>query len=83
MRDIQGTRLFDDFEKFVHGVYETVAATQAQRALNQRSEELRRLEKLTRLELSFDDWTELQQDALDNQGYRQVLERDFSTNVLF
>ncbi|MFH1799894.1 MAG: response regulator [Candidatus Omnitrophota bacterium] len=63
LRDIEGTRLFEDFERYTKAVTEKMigdselATRDSIRQLNVRTQELALLGRLAKLELSFEDWT--------------------------
>ena len=60
MEDIQGTKLFEDFEKYADGVADSLMTDGKQREISRRSRELRLLERFNRLELTHEDWRQLQ-----------------------
>ena len=65
MRDIEGTKLFRDFEKYAASVKGSLLKNAAQRKLDQATRKLELLERLTRLELSREDWNEISVKSLE------------------
>ena len=63
VRDIQGTRLFDDFETYAENVKNSLIRNDAQRELNAGTRRLRLEEKLAKLELTRNEWEAVRQGA--------------------
>lgn len=59
LRDIEGTQFFEDFEQYTQSVKQPLFRNDAERALDKKSRELDLLEKLTKLELSREEWEEI------------------------
>ncbi|HTL46599.1 MAG TPA: hypothetical protein VL688_00905 [Verrucomicrobiae bacterium] len=57
MKDIQGTQLFSDLERYVEDVKESLFKSPEERTLDARGRKLEALERLARLEITQDDWT--------------------------
>ena len=63
LRNIEGTRLFEDFQRYADAVKEKLigksepAVQDLIKQLNIRTQELALLKRLAKLELSFEDWT--------------------------
>ena len=60
MQDIQGTKLFEDLEQYAQEVKDSMMKKDEERALDRQSHNLYLLEKLAKLELSREEWSELQ-----------------------
>jgi len=60
LRNIEGTRLFKEFEQYTQAVKESVFRNEEEKKLDQQSERLRLLEAFVKLELSYDQWQEIQ-----------------------
>ncbi|MFA6600200.1 MAG: hypothetical protein WCU74_04180 [Candidatus Omnitrophota bacterium] len=63
VEDIQGTKLFDDFEKYAEEVKTSLFENAQQRELNKRSRGLRLLDRFNKLELTHEDWESLKGDS--------------------
>lgn len=61
MEQIQGTKFFEDFERYAEEVKESLVQNEDQRELGRKSRELRTLESLAKLELTRDDWNEIKE----------------------
>lgn len=61
LRDIKGTRLFREFETYVRTIKEELFRANAERELDVQSRHLELLERLIRLELSREDWKQIQE----------------------
>ncbi len=59
IKDIEGTKLFEDFEKYSQSVKETLFNSLEERHLDQRSHQIDLLTRLQKLELSPKDWAEI------------------------
>ncbi|MBI3312981.1 MAG: DUF58 domain-containing protein [Candidatus Omnitrophica bacterium] len=57
---VRGTKLFDDFERYARSVEVSLIQTEEQKKLSEKSRQFRLLERLARLELSREDWNEIQ-----------------------
>lgn len=71
VRNIKGTRLFTDFEKYAQETKETLMTSERERELDFETRKLRLLHNLAKLELSRDDWEVLKADPkgyLDGAG---------------
>ncbi|MEI7752208.1 MAG: hypothetical protein WCJ71_08995, partial [Candidatus Omnitrophota bacterium] len=60
LKDIEGTRLFEDFKRYADSVKESLFQNEEQKALDIKSRGLDLIKRLTRLELSFEDWEKVQ-----------------------
>ena len=60
MRDIEGTMFFREFENYSKWVKQSLFKNNKQRQLDARTRELELLEKLVKLELSREDWKEIE-----------------------
>ncbi len=58
-KEIEGTQLFKDLENYIQGVKDILFKNDQEKRLDQQSRELELLEKLTRLELGYEDWAAL------------------------
>lgn len=61
MKDIEGTKFFDDFQKYAQSVKEALFQNDEERKLDARSRQLELLERLAKLELSREDWNEVKE----------------------
>lgn len=61
MKDIEGTKFFDDFQKYAQSVKEALFQNDKERKLDARSRQLELLERLAKLELSREDWNEIKE----------------------
>ncbi|MCM8775916.1 MAG: hypothetical protein NC930_06170, partial [Candidatus Omnitrophica bacterium] len=59
MRDIEGTKLFRDFEKYAQSVKRSLLRSDAERSLDNESRILELAGRLMRLELTYEDWQEI------------------------
>lgn len=59
LAEIEGTKLFKDFETYAAGIKESLFQSEEQRTLDQETGRIRLLKKLIRLELSIEDWETL------------------------
>ncbi len=59
MRDIEGTKLFRDIEKYAREVKAGLFENDAQRDLDRKSREIYLLEKMAKLELTREEWEEI------------------------
>ncbi|HXV27704.1 MAG TPA: hypothetical protein VD913_01930, partial [bacterium] len=82
MRDIEGTRLFGDFEKYAQSVKQSLFRNGEEKKLDRISHGLELIERMSRLELSREDWTELKELPLDS-SYKEFLKPhyEFFKNV--
>lgn len=64
LKDIEGTRLFEDFKRYADSVKESLFQNEEQKALDIKSRGLDLIKRLTRLELSFEDWENVQKMML-------------------
>jgi|GEM_PF-4397939 len=90
LRDIEGTRLFADFQRYAEGVKEKMIRNSQSgtrdliRQLNAQTQELALLKRLARLELSFEDWTVLKKMLSDRQQkIDQGLQIKFESHLRF
>ena len=81
MKEIEGTKLFKDFEAYVESVKASLFRNGDERALDQKSQELELLERLSRFELSREDWNQLNQITSPHY-FRKILE-DLKFHVSF
>ncbi|MBP9864989.1 MAG: hypothetical protein KBC91_01155, partial [Candidatus Omnitrophica bacterium] len=65
MRDIEGTKLFSDFESYAQSVKESLFKNEQDRELDRRDRRLWLASKLAKLEVSYEDWVELEQMRRD------------------
>jgi hypothetical protein len=63
MRDIEGTKFFDDFESYQQSVKESLFRNEEERRIDRRSNQLRLLRGLQKLELSRKDWDEIRRST--------------------
>lgn len=61
MRDIQGTRFFDDFERYAQSVKVSLFKNGDEQSLDAYSKRLELFERLSKLELSREDWKEFKE----------------------
>jgi len=61
MADIEGTKLFSDFERYSQSVKEALFENEQARELDRRDRRLWLAVKLAKLEVSYEDWVELEQ----------------------
>lgn len=87
LKQIEGSKLFDDFENYARAVKESLFQNSEERRLDRESRRLRLLKKLIRLELSREEWEELKplREALPDKAehfsfYQNTEKRD---EVLF
>ncbi|MDP3920562.1 MAG: hypothetical protein Q8R76_07135 [Candidatus Omnitrophota bacterium] len=59
LRDLSGSRFFEELNRYIGDVKESVFRTDAERGLDGEFENLRLLFKLSKLEVSFDEWQKL------------------------
>ncbi|GEM_PF-6074770 len=59
LQDIQGTKFFEDFERYVSEVKEALFRNNNERAIDLEGQNLRLLERFASLELSHEDWEHL------------------------
>jgi phosphoenolpyruvate-protein kinase (PTS system EI component) len=85
MQDIRGTKLFVDFEKYAEEVKGTLFANDGQRRLNARARQLRLLEKLNQLELTYEEWNKIKELETGNLKFEETSLRasDFEPLTLF
>jgi len=67
MRDIEGIRLFQNFERYVRLVKESLLKNEEQKRLDQETHRLELVERLAHLELNREDWNEIKAKSLDPQ----------------
>ncbi|MBI3313007.1 MAG: HEAT repeat domain-containing protein [Candidatus Omnitrophica bacterium] len=90
MKAIEGTKLFRDFEHYVRDVKEGLFRNQQERQIDQESRNLELLHKLTRLEISRQEWKELKSEVVPEgmknhfAFYENASRRDqaFSENLI-
>jgi len=93
LRDIEGTKLIGEFERYSEEVKAALVTTDEERNLDREARTLRLLERLARLQLSYEEWaavkvlpfTELGLSLEEHRAfYENAEERDrvFFTNLL-
>lgn len=60
LKDIEGTRLFEEFKRYADSVKESLFQNNRQKTLDIQTRGLELIKRLTRLELSFEDWGKVQ-----------------------
>ncbi len=65
--EIEGTKLFRDFEDYASGVKESLFKTDEEHRLDQETNQLRLFKKLSKLELSAEDWLEMKKLKIGGQ----------------
>lgn len=75
---IQGTKFFTDFERYAQSVKESLFRSEKERDLDLKSERLKTLGRLNKLELSYGDWVELKSLEMN-----QKTRRKFSAHFQF
>ena len=80
MKDIQGTKFFDDLEKYAQSVKEALFQSDEERKLDARSHQLELMERLAKLELSREDWNQVKDIAviLRAEGPKDLKSQDSS-----
>ena len=86
LKDIEGTRLFEEFKLYADSVKESLFQNERQKALDIQTQGLELIKRLTRLELSFEDWGKMQKmiSQLDRWTVPQdgVISRDEVSAIL-
>ncbi len=59
MRDIEGTKFFKDFQAYAQSVKDSLMTDDEQKKLDQETRQFEMIKKLSKLELSREDWNEL------------------------
>jgi hypothetical protein len=59
LRNIQGTRVFDELESYIGAIEQSLLKTEQERELHERSHVLYLLEKFAKLELTREEWKEV------------------------
>ncbi len=75
IRDMEGTKFLDEFERYVMQVKEFLYRSDAERALDQEGAMLALFEKLNKLELSRKEWQQLKSWIVGWQSQEAVLRR--------
>lgn len=95
LRDIEGTRLFEDFENYARAVKQTLFRNAEEKALDRKSHQWLLVSRLSRLELMREDWKELSslltqwdawtvaQDAVEGYGDIENLVRNMKPHLAF
>ncbi|MFA5160110.1 MAG: hypothetical protein WC484_06355, partial [Candidatus Omnitrophota bacterium] len=60
LKDIEGTRLFEEFKRYADSIKESLFQNDQQKVLDTQTRGLELIKRLTRLELSFEDWEKVQ-----------------------
>ncbi|MFA6600198.1 MAG: hypothetical protein WCU74_04170 [Candidatus Omnitrophota bacterium] len=81
MEDIQGTKLFDDFEKYAEEVKASLFENDRVREINRLSRELSLLQRFNKLELTHEDWEELK--GTGKSGLPASLNGEFAAHFAF
>ncbi|MSR78305.1 MAG: hypothetical protein EXS63_08820, partial [Candidatus Omnitrophica bacterium] len=64
LKDIEGTRLFEEFKRYADSVKGSLLQNEQQKILDVQTQGLELMQRLTRLELSFEDWEKVQKMLL-------------------
>lgn len=78
MRDIEGTKLFKDFEIYAQSVKNSLFKNSAQKKLDQESRRIELLGRLAKLELSREDWNEIKSEVAKSE-----LKESLKFNIAF
>jgi len=78
MRDLNGTRLFKAFERYAQGVKDSLFRNAQEKALDQETHRLNLIEKVTRLEISREQWHEIKGMALSKGPFGEALKAHFA-----
>ncbi|MCM8775778.1 MAG: hypothetical protein NC930_05455, partial [Candidatus Omnitrophica bacterium] len=83
MRDIQGSKLFRDFEAYAESVKRSLIKNSRQRDLDRFSCRLNLLEKWVRLELTRSDWKKIQSEGIQDKSEIESLNLDLRFHTGF
>lgn len=95
LKDIEGTKLFDEFKNYSQSVKEILFENNEQRSLDVQNHLLELVQRLGKLELSREDWDELKsvlnkmdswdisQDGVDRQSYTGKLLGQMKAHINF
>ncbi|HXV27415.1 MAG TPA: hypothetical protein VD913_00470 [bacterium] len=79
LRELEGTKLFRDFEQYAQSVKESLFRNNAERDLDRESRRLYLHCKLAKLELNREEWEEIKAYGVERIAYR----KDFRENIKF
>ena len=82
MKDIQGTKLFDDFEKYSRSVKASLFQNEKEKMLDAQNHELELLERLSGLQLSREDWNEVKNTLVDAIQFQDDSANNPATSLL-
>ncbi|HXV27854.1 MAG TPA: hypothetical protein VD913_02715, partial [bacterium] len=77
LRELEGTKLFRDFEQYAQSVKESLFRNNAERDLDRESRRLHLLDKLAKLELSREEWEEIREEPFVKR------ETEFKDHIAF
>ncbi|MBI3306633.1 MAG: hypothetical protein HYZ84_02345, partial [Candidatus Omnitrophica bacterium] len=76
LKEIEGTKFFQDFEQYTQSVKNSLFQNEEERKLDQVSREILILKRLARLELSHQDWNEI-------KNHSWILDRGLENDLKF
>lgn len=71
IKDIEGTKFFDDFQKYAQSVKVSLFKNDEEKQIDAQSRRLELMERLAKLELSREDWNEVKEIFNENQYWKK------------